>query len=153
MKTEPGARELSRSECLALLPTVDFGRLVFTEGALPALLTVNFVLDAAGVVIRTTHDSRICRAVNASVVAFQADEINAERRTGWTVTVVGQALVVTDPVLMARLAELPLQAWVPGDRDTFVVVDIGLVNGLRLGGAEPEHEATPVFGSGAAPAA
>ena len=30
-----------------------FGRLVFTEGALPAVLPVNFVLDSAGIVIRT----------------------------------------------------------------------------------------------------
>jgi len=140
MKTEPGSRELSRAACLALLPTVRFGRLVFTQGALPALLTVNFVLDAAGVVLRTTQDSGICRAVNSSVVAFQADEINPERRSGWTVTVVGRASVVTDPILIRRLADLPLQAWAPGDRNTFVVVDVGLVTGLRLGGPEPSHD-------------
>lgn len=140
MKTEPGARELSRAECLALLPTVRFGRLVFTQGALPALLTVNFVLDAAGVVLRTTKDSGLCRAVNSTVVAFQADEIDPERRSGWTVTVVGLASVVTDPILVRRLADLPLQAWVPGDRNTFVVVEVGLVSGLRLGGVEPPHE-------------
>ena len=146
-QTEPGARELSRNECLALLPTVAFGRLVFTEGALPALLTVNFVLDPAGVVLRTTQGSRICRAVNASVVAFQADVIDADHRSGWTVTVVGEATVVTDPLLIARLAGLPLSTWVPGKHDTFVVVDVGLVSGLRLGGVEPAHEAPRAAGA------
>lgn len=138
--TEYGARELSRQECLALLPTVSFGRLVFTEGALPALLTVNFVLDSAGVVLRTAHGSRVCRAATSSVVAFQADDIDPERRCGWTVTVIGQAVVVEDPLLIARLATLPLMSWVPGDRNTFVVVNIGLVSGLRLGGPELLHD-------------
>ncbi len=143
METEYGARELPRDECLALLPTVAFGRLVFTEGALPALLTVNFVLDSAGVVLRTTQGSRICRAANASVVAFQADAIDPEHRSGWTVTVVGQANVVTDPLFISRLAGLPLSTWVPGERNTFVVVDVGLVSGLRLGGAELAHDPAP----------
>ncbi|MCW2714800.1 MAG: hypothetical protein JWN88_1847 [Frankiales bacterium] len=142
IETEHGASELSRDACLALLPTVPFGRLVFTEGALPALLTVNFVLDPVGVVIRTTQGSRICRAANSSVVAFQADVIDPVRRSGWTVTVVGKATVVTDPLLVTRLAGLPLSTWVSGERNTFVVVDVGLVSGLRLGGAELAHDAT-----------
>ena len=139
MKTEYGAQELSRDECLALLRTAPFGRLVFTEGALPALLTVNFVLDAAGVVLRTMEGSRICRAAASSVVAFQVDDIDVESRTGWTVTVVGQASVATDPLLIDRLAELELETWVPGERNTFVVVDLGLVSGLRIGGPEAPH--------------
>jgi hypothetical protein len=140
MDTEYGARELSRDECLALLRTAPFGRLVFTEGALPALLTVNFVLDAAGIVLRTKEGSRICRAAAQSVVAFQADDIDVGTRSGWTVTVVGQASVVTDPLVVDRLAGLGLETWVAGERNTFVVVDLGLVSGLRIGGPEAPHE-------------
>ncbi len=54
---EAGTVEASREECLALLATAPFRRLVLTEGALPAVLPVNFLLDPAGIVIRTAEGS------------------------------------------------------------------------------------------------
>lgn len=135
---ELGLTELAREDCLALLRTAPFGRLVLTQGALPAVLPVNFVLDHAGIVIRTLPGSSI-HLSDGSVVAFQADDIDPVRRTGWTVTVVGRVTSVRDAVQQTRLAGLPLAAWAPGPRDSFVVVDVGLVTGRRLGGAEPEH--------------
>lgn len=133
-----GLVELSREECLALLASAPFGRLVLTEGALPAVLPVNFLLDPAGIVIRTAEGSSTSLA-DGSVVAFQADSVDPVRRAGWTVTVVGRATVVRDELLRSRLAALPLRPWAPGRRDTLVVVDLGLVSGRRIGGAEPAH--------------
>lgn len=133
-----GAVELSREECLSLLATAPFGRLVLTEGALPAVLPVNFLLDPAGIVIRTAEGSSTALA-DGSVVAFQADCIDPVRRAGWTVTVVGRATTVRDELQRSRLAALPLRPWAPGRRDTLVVVDLGLVSGRRIGGAEPAH--------------
>lgn len=138
---ETGAQELTRQECLALLRAAPFGRLVFTQGALPAVLPVNFVVDTAGIVLRTSALGSIGRAVDASVVAFQGDDVDLGRRTGWAVTVIGQARVVRDPLEIARLSELPLDPWVPGDRDTFVVVELGIVTGRRIGGPEPVRAA------------
>lgn len=135
---QAGTVELSREECLSLLVTAPFGRLVLTEGALPAVLPVNFLLDAAGIVIRTSADSSAALA-DGSVVAFQADSIDPVLRSGWTVTVVGRASVVRDEVQRSRLSALPLRPWAPGRRDTLVVVDLGLVSGRRIGGAEPAH--------------
>jgi len=133
-----GTVELSREECLSLLAGAPFGRLVLTEGALPAVLPVNFLLDSAGIVIRTAEGS-ITSLADGSVVAFQADSIDPVRQAGWTVTVVGRANVVRDELQRSRLAALPLRPWAPGRRDTLVVVDLGLVSGRRIGGAEPAH--------------
>ena len=129
------SRELSRPECLALLPTVPFGRLVFTEGALPAVVPVVFVVDSAGLVLRTAPASSVARVADGSVVALQADDVDPARRSGWSVTVVGQARTVRDPVELARLQALPLVPWVAGDRSTFVVVEVGIVTGRRIGGS------------------
>ena len=129
------SRELSRPECLALLPTVPFGRLVFTEGALPAVVPVVFVVDSAGLVLRTAPASSVARVPDGSVVALQADDVDPARRSGWSVTVVGQARTVRDPVELARLQALPLVPWVAGDRSTFVVVEVGIVTGRRIGGS------------------
>lgn len=135
---QAGTVELSREECLSLLVTAPFGRLVLTQGALPAVLPVNFLLDAVGIVIRTSAGSSTALA-DGSVVAFQADSIDPVLRAGWTVTVVGRASVVRDEVQRSRLSALPLRPWAPGRRDTLVVVDLGLVSGRRIGGAEPAH--------------
>ena len=132
--TDHDSRELTRAECLALLPTVPFGRLVFTEGALPAVIPVNFVLDSAGIVIRTAAGSSVARVADGSIVALQADDVDTTRRTGWSVTVVGEAHIVRDDGEVERLAALPLQPWVAGDRNTFLVVGIGIVTGRRIGG-------------------
>lgn len=129
------SHELSRDECLALLPTVPFGRLVFTQGALPAVLPVNFLLDSAGVVLRTSPSGSVARVPDGAVVALQADDVDAARRSGWSVTVVGQVRTVREPVELARLEALPLRPWVAGDRSAVVVVDVGIVTGRRLGGS------------------
>lgn len=137
------ARELTRGECLSFLKGADFGRLVFTEGALPAIRPVNFVLDGERVVIRTSRQGAIVAGVDKTVVAFQADHIDIGRRSGWTVTVIGEGRLVDDESESARLAELPLLPWVAGDHDAYVVLPAGLVSGRRIGGPEPTHDSVP----------
>ena len=136
------ARELDRAEALSLLATAPFGRLVFTEGALPAVLTVSFVLDSRRIVLRTRTGGSISNAVPGQVVAFQADDLDPVRRAGWSVTVVGRADRVEDPLELDRLSRLPLVPWTGGERRTVLAIQIGLVTGRRLGGAEPPHEDT-----------
>lgn len=133
------AHELSRAESLSLLTTAPFGRLVFTEGALPAVLAVSFVVDGDRIVLRTRTGGSISQAVPGQVVAFQADDLDPARRAGWSVTVVGRASRIEDRTELDRLARLPLAPWLSGERRTVIAVDIGLVSGRRLGGAEPAH--------------
>ena len=141
MMREPDDRELSRQECLSLLTTEPYGRLVLVRGGLPTVHPVNFVLDGGGIVIRTREGSSVCAAAGAAAVALQADCIDRERRSGWSVTVVGRARIADDPVEVDRLARLPLHPWAGGDRNVFVVVELGMVSGRRIGGAEQVHGA------------
>ncbi|MGE5292055.1 MAG: pyridoxamine 5'-phosphate oxidase family protein [Micromonosporaceae bacterium] len=134
---------LTREECLTLLATVPIGRLVFTRRALPAIHPVNFVLDGANVIVRTGAGSKLAAAVNHSVVAFEADELDFEARTGWSVTVIGHSRQVTDAAELSRLRALPLASWAPGPRDHIICIKAELVTGRRLervlGGDEPSH--------------
>ncbi|MET7339006.1 pyridoxamine 5'-phosphate oxidase family protein [Nonomuraea sp. NPDC005650] len=127
-----GLQVLSREECLGLLSTTPIGRIVFTDHALPAVQPVNFHLDGHSIVIRTSMDSKLATATRHSVVAFEADELDPELRTGWSVTAVGQARPVTDPDEIDRLAALPLSTWAPGNRDQYIVVDAAQVSGRRI---------------------
>jgi nitroimidazol reductase NimA-like FMN-containing flavoprotein (pyridoxamine 5'-phosphate oxidase superfamily) len=139
MQTGFEAVELSRAECLSFLAAAPFGRLVFTHAALPAVMAVNFVLLPEGIVIRTREGSVIAAAVSGkgAVVAFEADDIDPVRRSGWTVTVVGAARVVSAATERAAVTRRPLESWVPGEKNVLILVELGLVSGRRIGGAEP----------------
>jgi nitroimidazol reductase NimA-like FMN-containing flavoprotein (pyridoxamine 5'-phosphate oxidase superfamily) len=127
---------LDRQQCLALLQTVRVGRLVFTEGALPAVQPVNFRIYHDDVVIRVAGGAKLAAATNNCIVAFQADELDADLREGWSVTVVGHAALIVDVAELVDVAGIWLQPWAPGRREHFVRIRTEQVTGRRLGGVE-----------------
>lgn len=127
-----GMEIMSRSECLRLLATAPIGRVALTMGALPAVLPVNFVLDDGTIVIRTGVGSKLAAATKQAVVAFEADHVNRDTQSGWSVMVVGRSTVERRPAEIARLEQLPLHTWVPGPRDEFVKISIEQVTGRRI---------------------
>lgn len=127
-----GLEILPPGECLSLLATAPVGRIVFTDGALPAIQPVNFIVDGGDVIIRTTAGSKLAAAACQTVVAFEADEFDAARRTGWSVVIVGRARAVTRDDELARLRSLPLRAWAPGRRDRYIAITPRLTSGRRI---------------------
>src|SRR5262249_43318504 len=104
MYANDGFRELDRQECLRLLAKVPVGRIVHTRQALPAVLPVNFSLEGDGtVLLRTSAASELVRAIHGSVVAFEADQVDPDAQSGWSVVVTGAATVVTDAAEHERL--------------------------------------------------
>ncbi|WP_330340209.1 pyridoxamine 5'-phosphate oxidase family protein [Streptomyces sp. NBC_00557] len=135
MYPNDGFRELGRHECLRLLATAPIGRIVFTRQALPAVVPVNFGLDADGaVLLRTSTASELARAVDGAVVAFEADAADVETHSGWSVVVTGRAEIVTDPAEAARLERVGLHSWVPSPEEVFVRIESELVTGRELVG-------------------
>ena len=122
---------LSREDALWLVSRVQVGRVVYTVGGLPAITPVNFALDGESIVIRTSVDSGIARAVPGSVVAFQVDDIDTAAHTGWTVTIIGRAEDVRDAAEARRLSDL-VHPWADDQRDYVIRIDTGLVSGRRL---------------------
>ncbi|MET0993803.1 MAG: pyridoxamine 5'-phosphate oxidase family protein [Mycobacterium sp.] len=124
--------DLDREQCLELLQTVRVGRLVFTEDALPAVQPVNFRLWHGHVVVRIGGGAKLAAAARNLVVGFQADELDPDLRTGWSVTVVGHAQGITDASELVELAGTFSQPWVDGRRDHFVRIRTEQVTGRRL---------------------
>lgn len=127
-------RRLSRQECLRLLGSVPVGRIIYTRQALPAVDLVNFVLHEGDIVFKTDAGGKLGAAVRGAVVAFEADSLNYERQTGWSVTVVGQCLAVTDPGVIERLRGTGISPCAPGEREHFVRIPPSIVNGRLLAG-------------------
>ncbi|GAA2319221.1 pyridoxamine 5'-phosphate oxidase family protein [Nonomuraea roseoviolacea subsp. roseoviolacea] len=138
-----GLQVLSPEECFDLLSTAPIGRIVFTDRALPAVQPVNFHLDGRTIVIRTSTGSKLAAATRRAVVAFEADEFDHERRTGWSVTAVGQAREVSDPAEIDRLAALPMTTWAPGSRDHYIVVEAEHISGRRITATRPHAPVAP----------
>ena len=134
-----GGQPLDRAEAMRLLASIDYGRLVFTINALPAIRPVNHLVDDGRVIIRTRLTTAISTVVRSArpgvVVGYEADSFDPRSRTGWSVVVTGQALTVTDPEQVSRYERL-LHPWV-NHADTVVAIEPGIVSGFRIIAAEP----------------
>lgn len=130
---------LTRRQCLDLLERVRVGRLVFTEDALPAVQPVNFRVWHDDVVIRVAGGPKLAAATDHQVVAFQADELDPDLRTGWSVTVVGHAQPITDIDQMVEVAGTFVQPWVDGRRDHFVRIRAEKVTGRQFRSRDVPH--------------
>ncbi|MDX2758860.1 pyridoxamine 5'-phosphate oxidase family protein [Streptomyces sp. ME08-AFT2] len=136
MSQNDAFRSLDRQECLRLLSKVAVGRVVYTRQALPAVLPINFSLDTdASVLLCTSPDSDLVRAIDGVVVAFEADEFDAATRSGWSVVVTGRATVVTEPAEHERLSQDGPMSWMPLQEAVYVRIESEMVTGRELNGA------------------
>lgn len=135
----PVLEELTAAEALRLMAGVPVGRVVFTQGALPAIRPVHFFLDAAGpvgdpadaaIVFRVIGDHNLSTALHKSVVAFQADECDMDRHLGWSVTATGRAVRVDDAAETDRLARRLPVPW--ADHGIVFRIEPEFVTGRRL---------------------
>jgi hypothetical protein len=132
---------LTDAECRRLLTTAALGRLGFSDGALPAIVPVPFVLHEGDVLVPATVGSQMVAAVRGAVVAFQVDRYDPASETGWSVTVVGPSRVVRDPdEIRALYGGLPDRWTRPGR--CLVRVQVRLVHGWLVPSrpVEPSRE-------------
>ncbi|MCS0604219.1 pyridoxamine 5'-phosphate oxidase family protein [Streptomyces sp. LP11] len=136
MLQNSGFRPLGRQECLRLLAKVPVGRIVYTRQALPAVLPVNFCLGPdSAVLLRTSGDSDLARAVDGAVVAFEVDEFDAATRSGWSVVVTGRAGLVPDPAESEPPdGEGGPDSWMPVRDGVLVRIETEVVSGRELTG-------------------
>lgn len=129
------ATELTRAEAMRLLASVSYGRVVLSVGALPAIRAVNHLIDEGRIILRTrltapASGTRRANAHSGLVVAYEADHLDPDRHTGWSVVVTGMAKTVSDPGAIARYERL-LRPWV-NEADTVVAIEPQIVTGMRL---------------------
>jgi nitroimidazol reductase NimA-like FMN-containing flavoprotein (pyridoxamine 5'-phosphate oxidase superfamily) len=127
--------ELTRAECLELLAGEHFGRLAVTDDRGPVVFPVNYLLDRHTLLFRTEEGTKLHAASRGSRACFEVDGIDAAARAGWSVIVRGEITEVTDPAELARLRELLLQVWAPGDRNRYVRILPATLTGRRIAAA------------------
>ncbi len=128
--------ELSRRECLMLLSTRPFGRILYTASGLPAVVPVNFLVAPDGqdgdVLVCTVRGDWLLASINHAVIGLQAEELDRDMDEGWWVTVVGRAEPVEDGDEAAALRADPRWPRIIGEREAIVRLRPGLTSGRRV---------------------
>lgn len=135
--------ELDVEECLRLLGTRVVGRLGFvTTAPAPVIVPVNYALVHGAIHLLTTEDGLVHRWATGSEVAFEVDELDPARWSGWSVLVQGPCERVPDAEARTLLGKLPRPTpWADGDRDTMLRLRWTRISGRRLGG--PSEAGSP----------
>ena len=129
------AVELTEDECWRLLGTVSLGRIVFTRRALPAIRPVNHLTDGQAIIVRSHLGADIVAHASddGAVVCYEADELDPDRHTGWSVIATGLASLVREPVRVARYREM-LNPWIMGQMDYVLEIRPQIITGIHLAG-------------------
>jgi uncharacterized protein len=128
-----GLAVLGYEECLRLAGSEPVGRIAFADGGDIHVFPVNHCVLDGLVAFRTADGTKLGAAMDGSVVAFEVDRYDADRRSGWSVLIKGRAEVVTESTLRIRLRATGLRPWrIRLPRPEWVVIRPDTVTGRRL---------------------
>jgi nitroimidazol reductase NimA-like FMN-containing flavoprotein (pyridoxamine 5'-phosphate oxidase superfamily) len=127
-----GLESLSEQECQTLLANHFFGRVAVWSGEHPAVLPVLYRMLDGDVVFRTAPGEKLIAATLGQEVVFEIDGLEPERRTGWSVNVVGGVERVVDHGDKERVEQLGLEPWAGDYRNDYVRLRTGHLSGRRI---------------------
>jgi nitroimidazol reductase NimA-like FMN-containing flavoprotein (pyridoxamine 5'-phosphate oxidase superfamily) len=122
---------LTTEESLARLRAGRIGRVAFTMGALPAVVPVTYAVQGQHLLLATAADSRLARAADGNVLAFEIDEVDLVGHTGWSVVVTGVAQVVADAAGRAEAASV-VAPWLPERAELLIRLPCTRITGRRI---------------------
>ncbi len=128
-----GLEVLPLAQCLSLLRSRPLGRLAYVDAGQPSIVPVNHIVDGSAIVLRSLAGNKLDAAVLNQPVAFQLDDHDPARGTGWSVLVRGIARLVDDTTDVSRYAA-ELDSWAVADPDvaTWIRIDSDEITGRRL---------------------
>jgi nitroimidazol reductase NimA-like FMN-containing flavoprotein (pyridoxamine 5'-phosphate oxidase superfamily) len=142
MQLPPGQRDaagqavltgMSEAESREHLAAGGIGRFLYVEAQRgPVAVPVNFKMDGADVIFRTSPDTDMAAAVHQRHVSFDVDHIDDARSEGWSVLLTGRARVITDPAELEHVRALHVEPWAGGDRPAYIRLTPAKVTGRRI---------------------
>ena len=88
--TPDGTVRMTLDECRKLLARGGVGRIVHTDGALPAVTPVSYQMAGTHLVFRLPAGAAIAPALAGSIVAVEVDDFDRFSGAGWSVVVIGE---------------------------------------------------------------
>lgn len=126
-----GLEVLDLAQCLALLRSRPLGRLVYVDAGAPVVVPVNHLVDGSTIVLRGLAGAKIAAGDREATVAFQIDDHDPNRGTGWSVLVQGRLVPIEGDV--SRFED-ELDSWAVRDDAsvTWLRVVPDTISGRRL---------------------
>jgi transcriptional regulator with XRE-family HTH domain len=131
----PGAvlDALTTAECTQHLAGGGVGRFLYVEEARgPVAIPVNYRMDGADIVFRTSSDGSVLAGVGERQVSFDVDHLDEALAEGWSVLVSGHAEIIADPAGLARAEALAIEPWAGGDKPVYVRLTADQITGRRI---------------------
>jgi nitroimidazol reductase NimA-like FMN-containing flavoprotein (pyridoxamine 5'-phosphate oxidase superfamily) len=126
---------LDRDTCRALLASRGVGRLaVCTAGWGPVIRPVSYAYDwpSQSIVFRSGRGSKLTAVVISGAAAFEVDDVDEAGDCAWSVIATGIAELVVQSQEIARLEDLPIRLWAPGEKPAWVRIRPQQLSGRRL---------------------
>jgi hypothetical protein len=129
-----GFSEIGYDECAELLRAGVVGRVAVTTPDGPHVVPVNYVVEEEAVVVATSAYSVLGSYGRGSMLAFEIDAFDPERKEGWSVVARGRGEAL-DPVDLRDVRERALpRPWADGTRTLFLRIPWSELSGRRVGG-------------------
>ena len=123
---------LDREDCIRRLGRGGIGRIALMTDGEPTIVPVNYSIHDGDVYFLTSPGSKLAAAIQAAVIAFEVDRIDAFEHTGWSVLVVGPSGVVPQEEA-EHLWSMKLRRWVGGGPEALVRIRAEKVSGREIG--------------------
>jgi hypothetical protein len=124
-------QEMERGECMELLESHRFGRIAFADDLGPTALPVNYALDGNDILVATSPYGAIASWAPTKRVAFEVDDIDRSRESGWSVLVRGRAEEALYLDIPANPDDRPYP-WAEGSRHFILRIRSDSITGRRL---------------------
>ena len=140
---------LSVAECRDLLETDTVGRVAFVTPAGPRLVPVNYALHGDAIEMRTTPRTELGVYAPGCEIAFEIDQLDSERRRGWSVVAHGPCERLEVPGAGAWHRDGPgPEPWAGGERPLWLRLAWRELTGRRVGGTHWPHPVVSGRGRG-----
>jgi nitroimidazol reductase NimA-like FMN-containing flavoprotein (pyridoxamine 5'-phosphate oxidase superfamily) len=140
--------ELTTDECLEQLSAGAVGRVAFSTPGGLRIVPVNYSVVTGAIVMRTSSYSELGTYGAGTQVAFEIDEFDVERQTGWSVVANGRLERVNDPEEIQRIRSAwDPEPWAAGARTLYLRLTWRELTGRRLGGNWVRLEAKRTLGA------
>lgn len=130
---------MTDDECREALNGHSFGRLAFALDDGPTVLPINYAYVNDRIVMRTALGSKLSFAP-MTAVAFEIDEVNETRTSGWSVVARGHAFDITSALdeESEDLRALPFTPWLSGEKANVLKINVRELTGRKFGvGSQP----------------
>jgi nitroimidazol reductase NimA-like FMN-containing flavoprotein (pyridoxamine 5'-phosphate oxidase superfamily) len=126
----PYLERLPTARCRELLPAATVGRLAVPTPTFPTVEPVSFALVEGELVIAVRAGSAGDAIAAGTQVAFEADVLDHQLRSGWSVTVNGSVEYLDAEV--AKLVAPKLSPWLPMAGDRLLLIRADRISGQRV---------------------